>query len=1130
MINIMAYSNFKFLENSLQDLAILGDFAERYVYADPQSSAVKLRTFTEKFVEIIYTIRNISKPEEEDNLFELLKNEEFEKAVPNSILNLLHSMRVSGNKAAHGGELAVNKAVELLKQAHELAKWIYGTYCNGNVSEVKPFEAPSPKENTEDWKTEKPKLLKTLYEKDKQLNEALEELKAKREAKEAEPKKKEELEKFDLKGHEVVNELKYTEAETRRFLIDEELINAGWKVGDKDASTDEVRKELKVGYQPTSSGFGYVDYVLFDDNEKPLAIIEAKKTAVDVERGKQQAKLYADGLEKEYGQRPVIFYSNGFETYIWNDYFNEMPRRVYGFYSKDSLQYSIFQRTAQEKASEKKINFYITDRPYQIESIKRVIEKFESKRRKALIVQATGTGKTRVAISIVDLLVKSNWAKRILFLCDRRELRRQAKNVFREYLPGSPVTVLNSRTANDRDKRIYLATYPAMKKFYQSFDVGFFDLIIADESHRSIYKVYRDLFSYFDCLQIGLTATPVDFLNRNTFRMFDCRPQDPTAHFSYEDAITSEPQYLSTFEVVNVTTKFLREGIKYSEMTKEQQLELEEQVADPEYIEFGSEQVDKYIYNKGTNREIIRNLMDNGLKLPSGKLGKSIIFARNHEHAIRLKEVFNEMYPQYGDSFCLVIDNYDPRAEQLIDDFKGNGTQDIRIAISVDMLDTGIDIPEVLNLVFAKPVKSYVKFWQMIGRGTRIKKDLYGPGVDKTNFQIFDHWSNFEWFDLNYKHTEPVESKHLMQRLFEERILLAENALKKYDQETFNFIAKQILSDIKSLAQTDTISVKERIREINVLNSDEVINNFSNEVRHQLRNIAPLMQWINIYGYNDAYGFDLIVTKTQNSLLLKTSSFEDLKGDLLNQVNSLQETIHQVRAKSDTIKLVQSEKFWKEVTPKKLENVRLELRSIMHYREKGGGESVNAPTIDIEDSGVESNKYQVKNNGMEMHRYKQKVEKVLLRLFNESPTLQKIKKGQAVNENDIQELISLVLTQHPDVNLELLKEFYPETADRLDLAIRRVIGLDKEYLNKQFQKFIEENPNLNSTQIKFIQLLKNHISKYGMLKLENLFEPPFTTVDSNGVYGVFPSEEQAERVISIVREINQPYNQPGAEE
>ena len=375
------------------------------------------------------------------------------------------------------------------------------------------------------------------------------------------------------------------------------------------------------------------------------------------------------------------------------------------------------------------------DRLYQVEAIKRVTETFSSKRQKALIVQATGTGKTRVAIALTDLLYRAKWIMRVLFLCDRKELRKQAKNAYNDYL-DEPMIIVSANTAKDRNQRIYLGTYPAMNKIYQTFDVGFFDLIIADESHRTIYNRYRDMFRYFDSLQVGLTATPVGFISRNTFRMFLCEDKTPTAYYSLDQAV--EEGYLVPYEVYSHTTRFLRKGIKYKDLTEDQKRQLEEDGEEPELFNYENHHIDRQIFNRDTNRAILRNLMENGILDETGQTpGKSIIFARNHNHAVLLAEIFDELYPQYGGKFCRIIDNYDPRAEQLIDDFKSHKNSDPRIAISVDMLDTGIDVPEIVNLVFAKPIRSLVKFEQMIGRGTRLCPDRVRPGKNKTQLRIF---------------------------------------------------------------------------------------------------------------------------------------------------------------------------------------------------------------------------------------------------------------------------------------------------------------------------------------------------------------------------------------------------------
>jgi len=1124
-------NNFKYLNNKLPELAVLADFAEQYVYPDPASAAVKLRLFSEKLAAILFQIFNI-KPELEKTFYEQLEISNFKRLLPKSILNLIHYLRIKGNKAAHSSEINSPIALDMLNKAYELSKWLYISYLNGNEEDIPEFEQPPKIDESKEWQKERFEIIEKLYQKENQVKDMLVDLERERIKSEELKKSKDELGNLFNRSVKVADELKFTEEYTRQLLIDEALGATGWNVGKNGLSTEEVQQEFEVDNQPTHSGIGYADYVLFDDNGKPLAVIEAKKTSKDANAGKKQATLYADSLEKRFQQRPIIFYTNGYDIYLWNDIQNEPPRKIYGFYSKDSLQYLIFQRINKLKAEEIVPDPNIAGRLYQMESIKRVIEKFDTKHRKALIVQATGTGKTRVAVSICDSLSRANWVKRILFLCDRRELRKQAKNVFTEFLSGEPLTIVTASTAKDREQRIYLATYPAMIQNYQNFDVGFFDLIIADESHRSIYKVYRDIFEYFDCYQIGLTATPVNYINRNTFRLFECGDSDPTAYFSYDDAINSEPPYLVPFEVFNVTTEFLRKGIKYSQMNREQQEELEDQVPEPETIDFDPNEVDRFIFNKDTNRKILRNLMENGIKLNDGSLGKTIIFARNHRHAVALQGLFDEMYQNYGGRFCQVLDSYDPRADQLIDDLKSIGTNPyLTIAISVDMLDTGIDIPELVNLVFAKPIKSYVKFWQMIGRGTRLRENLFGRGENKTKFRIFDHWGNFEWFDLNPQIADPTLSKSLMQRLFEERIILADNSLKEFDRESFSIAVDLITNDLSTLASTQSISVKEHFKEIKSLQRENVIENFSGEIKNLLINtIAPLMQWINIRGDSAAYFFDLLIAETQNAVLSNTGRLQDYNGKIQNQLNGLKKNLNQVKAKSEVIKEALSDEFWKYVNVIDLEKIRKELRSIMKYKEGADIEQIPVPVIDVSDSDVEYDKYPVKSTGMEMAEYKKRVEDVLQRLINESNTLQKIKAGKKVNESDLKELLSLVLTQHPDLDLEILNDFYPETAGHLDLAIRHIIGLDPKFIDESFSRVVHDNPQLNSTQIKFLDMLKQHIAKYGSMQLEKLYEPPFTTIHTESVYGVFPDEHQANQIINIVREINYPYQQPSVEE
>ena len=924
-------------------------------------------------------------------------------------------------------------------------------------------------------------------------------------------------EELAAKGAAVAAELNMDEETTRHRLIDVALTDAGWNVGVNGANTDEVTQEEEVDYQPTDSGKGYIDYVLWDDNGKPLAVIEAKRASKSAELAKKQAALYADGLEKKHGQRPVIFYTNGYDINIWDDAQDYPPRSLFGFYSKDSLQYLVnFQRNTPKSLNTVAANGDIAGRLYQLEAIKRVSERFTGKHRKALIVQATGTGKTRVAIGLSNLLIRANWAKRILFLCDRRELRKQAKNAYGDFL-NEPMTVVSRRTARDRNQRIYLATYPSVMGIFQTFDVGLFDLIFADESHRSIYNVYGDLFRYFDCLQIGLTATPVEFIARNTYGLFDCDNQDPTVFYSLEQAV--EEGYLVPYEVYSHTTKSLREGIKYDRLTDEQKRQIEEDGIDPAELEHKAKSIDQQVFNEDTNKIILRNLMENGIRDATGQhTGKTIIFARRHDHAILMQRLFDEMYPQYGGKFCLVIDTYDPRAEQLIDDFK-DASNPLTIAISVDMLDTGIDIPEIVNLVFAKPVKSKVKFWQMIGRGTRLCEDLFGPDGDKTVFRIFDHWANFEHFEQPRPEVEPTISKPLMQRVFESRIDLAETALNEAEIERFDAAAELLYGDVASLPN-DTISVKEKWREVQTVLQDGVIKDFAPATVQSLRSdIAPLMQWVAIRGHVDAYGFDLLIADMQIALQKKSNRFDDFRGDLLNRVNALRMNLNPVKEKAETIKLVKNGDFWATVTVAQLENVRTELRSIMQYHDGGDVTPPKPKIYDIEEdeSGIETAQRSSNIKSIDLAAYRQRVEDALTELFDKDATLTKIRAGEPVMVADLQALVSLVLTQHPDVDLTLLNEFYPDMARHLDEIIRSIVGMDADAVKERFTGFVQKYPALSAKQTQFIGMLQNHIARSGAVEVDRLYEAPFTALGSNGIDGLFPNEAQITELLNIVR-------------
>jgi len=1114
--------NFEFLRGKHQELAALGGFAEQYAESDPSSALVKLRSYTEQMVLGIYQDLGLPRPIQAD-LIGLLNNDAFRAIVPRVVLDKLHLIRIKGNKAAHGQQTTSQTAYELLRDAFDLGRWLAVTFLGIKAEGLPAFHQPKPSEAADEskglLKRERKAALEALASQEARMMELLQELEVERERAKRVERKAAELETTLQKGMAVATELHFDEATTRDRLIDAMLVDAGWAVGRKGENTTEVTREEPVPSQPTSSGAGYADYVLWDESGKPIAVIEAKRTSKSSELGRKQAELYADGLEKKHGQRPVIFYTNGFEIWIWDDKQGHPPRKIFGFYSKDSLQYAIFQRAAKKDLTTVAPNPEIAGRLYQLEALRRITERFSKMHRKALLVQATGTGKTRVAVSLTELLSRARWVKRVLFLCDRRELRKQAKNVFTDFLPGEPLTVVNARTASDREKRIYLATYPAMKQVFQTFDVGFFDLIIADESHRSIYSAYGELFRYFDCLQVGLTATPVEFVARNTYRLFDCEDQNPTAYYALERAVQED--HLVPFEVFTHTTQFLKRGIKYAELSAEQRKQLEEDGEDPSLFDYEAEEIDKRIFNKDTNRTILRNLMESGIRDATGqKIGKSIVFARSHAHAMLLRELFDEMYPQYGGKFCQVIDTYDPRAEQLIDDFKGEGTNDqLTVAISVDMLDTGIDIPEIVNLVFAKPIKSKVKFWQMIGRGTRLCENLFGPGQHKKAFRIFDHWGNFDYFDLSYIPAEPAPSKSLLQQVFESRLDFASNALAHSELGSFKLAIKIIREDIANLPE-ESIPVREKWREVRTAAEPARLDAFDPTTIALLRSdVAPLMQWVVIRGHADAYALDLLVARMQTELLRQSGRLTDLKDNLLERVSLLQTHLNPVRERAESIKRVKSKEFWAKTTVRDLEEIRLALRGVMHLRNRPTGAGATpAKIVDIREDVAQ---YEIKRRSaslraIDMKAYEKRVEATLVGLFESDPTLQKIRAGEPVTESDLRALTSLVLTQNPDIDLELLREFYSEAALPLDFIIRSIVGMDAEAVQNRFAAFTQKHPSLTPKQIRFLGLLQNHIARHGTIELDRLYDDPFTLVDADGLDGVFGDEQQASDLIGLI--------------
>lgn len=1121
----MPSTNFEFIRKARPPFAELAELAERYALTDPASSLVKLRILGEQITGAIYWELRLRKPEDRE-FAALLTAPDFRQAVPQAIRDRLHALRKEGNKGAHGQNVDLKTAQWLLSEAHTVAAWFsvrclnYGREAIPAFKPITQQEAPTP-----DTHAAIKALQDELEAKAKEAEDAAAALAQKESAYDALQREADELKALAEQGQRVVVALEIDEEATRHRMIDVALAEAGWDVGPKGLSTDQVGQEVEVDGQPTTTGKGYVDYVLWGRDGRPLAVVEAKRTARSVDEGRHQAKLYADALETQFGRRPAIFYTNGYDITLWDDAQGYAPRALFGFYSPDSLDYLVsFQRANRKALNTMTSDAEIAGRLYQIETIKRVSERLTQNHRAALIVQATGTGKTRTAVALTKMLMEAGWARRILFLCDRRELRKQAKSAFTNHL-NEPITMVSKASKGDSANRIFVGTYPGMMQIFDSFDVGFFDVIIADESHRSVYNVYGDLFRYFDAIRIGLTATPVEFVSRNTFKLFGHQNQDPTAYYPLERAV--EEGYLVPYEVVDYTTAFLRKGIRYDDLSDEQKAQLEEDGVDGETIDYDPHELDNAIFNKDTNRKILRNLMENGIKSATGDLpGKSIIFARSHPHAVLLGELFDEMYPMYGGRFCQVIAHKVERAESLIDDFKGEGTNpDLTIAISVDMLDTGVDVPEIVNLVFAKPVRSKVKFWQMIGRGTRLCPDLFGPGEHKTVFRIFDHWGNFAFFEQDKPEAEPTQAKSLMEKLFEARLKLAQTALDQSQIAAFELAAELISADIAALPR-DTISVREKLQIVDRA-SPEAVHQFDATTVVTLRNeIAPLMKWRNIRGQgrSEAYAFDLLIAEMQIALATKSATFADLRGDLENRIALLRMNLNPVREKAATLTMLRDPAYWAAVSLADLETLRIDLRSIMQHKQTGGGGGAKPNVIDVEEDEdqVETETRLTRIRPIDLAVYRQRVIETLDRLFDESPTLQRIKRGEPVSEADMNALVSLVLTQNPNVDLRTLEEFYPTLAGHLDAIIRSLIGMDAEAVRARFEAFAQKYPGLTGKQVQFLSLLYSQIAKQGVIELSALYEGPFERLDPDGPDGVFVDEAQLDDLLEIVGSFQPP--------
>lgn len=781
-------SNFSFLKDEFQILANDSIKAESNVINEPEVSAFYARKALEKSINFIYKIEDEldEKLPNELSTFELITNPTFTDILPSELIDELHFIRKLGNSASHGKHnITINSKESLYanKCLYKFQRWIVEVYSNYEVSNDYDVLniTKTQKENIEDLIKLNEEQQKLKAEKE-ELQKEIELLKQSLPIFTKEQKKTKREKVFNLEG--------LNEAQTRALLIDLELRVAGY-------ATEDFKKKKDIEYKLTldNGDIGYADYVIWDEDDTPLAVIEAKKYSKSVVAGKYQAQLYAEALQKQFQKDVLIFVTNGKVIEFSNDVYPF--REIHSFFPKNELKRIIQQKNAiqNNKPSSYEISDVITNRTYQKRVIKTVLKEFEINKRRALLVMATGSGKTRVSASLSDVLIRADWVRKVLFLADRVELVKQAKNNFNEYLSE---TCTNLGDEQDLDSRMHFGTYETVHNLIQNnkYNSAYFDLIIVDEAHRTIYKKYKAIFEYFDALILGLTATPTDEVHRNTYDFFQTADKEPTDSYSLEQAI--KDGNLVPFKAKEVDLGIVKRGIKYDDLSEDEKEEYESKFEEDE-DEISSSEINKRVLNKETNEKVLKYLHEYGLKINDGnKIGKTIIFAKNKAHSEYIKKIFDLLYP-HRTKEAEIIHSEISHKDTLMDNFK-NPNRNPQIAISVDMLDTGIDVPEILNLVFFKPVKSKTKFWQMIGRGTRLCPNLLGEGLNKKEFYIFDFGMNFTYFGLTPEGVPSSKTTSLKERLFLKRVglirILEEGAFK-------NELIKTVKSQIDELDLSD---------------------------------------------------------------------------------------------------------------------------------------------------------------------------------------------------------------------------------------------------------------------------------------------------------------------------------------
>ena len=1092
-------TNFDFLKSTpdFETFADVAISAEKILHIDVDACAFNCRRAMEFAVKWMYSVDKELELPYSDNLQTLIDSPDFRNIIGFDIWKRMDIIRKIGNNAAHGGKKVTKEQAELcLENLFVFLDFV--AYCYAPEYTEQQFDRSLLALTVDE-------ALSFVPENNIDIAKLIEENKALKD--ELTARRSEQQQTY------VPKPLDLSEYKTRKIYIDFMLQDAGWVEG------KDWLNEVELYGMPNKSEVGYADYVLFGDDGKPLAVLEAKRTCVDVAKGRQQAKLYADLLEQKYGRRPIIFLSNGFDTRIWNDkYYPE--RKVASIYSKRDLEKLFNLHTMRTSLKNVMVDKAIAGRYYQEGAIKAVCEAFDKKnRRKTLLVMATGSGKTRTVIALCKVLLDHGWVKNILFLADRNSLVTQAKRAFVNMLPDLSVTNLCEDKENF-DSRCVFSTYQTMMNCIDTvkdendkklFTVGHFDLVIVDEAHRSIYNKYKDIFDYFDAPLVGLTATPKDEIDKNTYEIFELENGVPTYGYELGQAVTDG--FLVDFMSVESKLKFIEQGIVYNDLSEEDKQAYEDTFEDengelPESI--ASSAINEWVFNEDTIRQVLHILMQDGLRIDYGeKLGKTIIFAKNHEHAEKIHEIFGKEYPNLP-GYTKVIDNYMTYAQSAIDEFS-DPKKLPQIAISVDMLDTGIDVPEVLNLVFFKKVMSKAKFWQMIGRGTR-RCDGLMDGKDKDKFYIFDFCGNFEFFRMN--NGKPTANQIALQgAIFK---LKAQIAFKLQDiaYQTTELIAfrKSLVDDMVRKVRElnkENFAVRQHLRYVEQYANPDNYNSLTYEdTLLMAEELAPLITPDEDEA--SAVRFDALMYGIELAYLAG-KKYSRARTDLYKKVSGIASVanIPEIMVQSELINKILHTDYLDTAGINDFEHIRENLRDLMKYIPRTGAKYIT--NFDDEILSVEWNESNLESD--DLKNYKAKAE-FYIRQHQDEAAIAKLKSNVPLNADDVKALERILWSE-----IGSKKDYEAEYGEKpLGEFVREIVGLDMAAAKAAFADYLN-NVNLDADQIYFVNQIIEYIVRNGVMKdMSVLQEAPFT--DRGSIVEVFTDISVWLGIKNIIDKIN----------